>query len=65
MSRDVVSPHKTIRWMNNSNPRMESTGIEYPLKTKILHKTQNVNVKHLQRQCIVSGRPCEPSPLYV
>jgi len=35
---------------------MESTGIEYPLKTKIRHNTQNVNAKDLQCQCIVSGR---------
>jgi len=35
---------------------MESIGIEYPLKTKIKHKTQNVNAKHFQCQCIVSGR---------
>src|SRR6218665_297035 len=41
---------------------MESTGIEYPPKTKIGHKTQNVNVKHLRCQCIVSGLSCEPSP---
>jgi len=33
-----------------------------PLKTKIRHKTQNVNDKHLQCQCIVSGRSCGPSP---
>src|SRR6218665_2188998 len=33
-----------------------------PLKTKIRHKTQNVNAKHLQCQCIVSGRSCGPSP---
>src|SRR6218665_191952 len=50
-------PHKTIRGMNiNLSPRMESTSIEYPLKTKIRHKTQNVNAKHLRCQCIVSGR---------
>src|SRR6218665_2076394 len=30
LSRDIVSPHKTIREMNKSIPRMESTGIEYP-----------------------------------
>ena len=41
---------------------MESTGIEYPLKTKIRHKTQNVNDKYLQCQCIVSRRSCGPSP---
>jgi len=58
VSRDIVSP---IRWISLS-PRIESTGIEYPLKTKIRHKTQNVNAKHLQCQCIVSGRSCGPSP---
>ena len=63
VSRDMVSPHKTIRRMNKSTPRMESTGIEcIPLKTKIRYKTQNVNAKHLRCQCIVSGRSCEPSP---
>jgi len=31
VSRDIVSPHKTIRGMNKSIPRMKSTGIEYPL----------------------------------
>jgi len=41
---------------------MESTGIEYPLKTKIRHNTQNVNAKHLRCQCLVSGRSCGPSP---
>src|SRR6218665_217977 len=41
---------------------MESTGIDYPLKTKIRHKTQNVNAKHSQCQCIISGRSCGPSP---
>src|SRR6218665_814968 len=41
---------------------MKSTGIEYPRKTKIRHKTQNVNGKHLQCQCIISGRSCGPSP---
>src|SRR6218665_2931668 len=40
---------------------MESTGIEYPPKTKIRHKTQNVNAKHLQCQCLVSGRSSGPS----
>src|SRR6218665_4219428 len=33
-----------------------------PLKTEIRHKTQNVIAKHLQCQCIVSGRSCRPSP---
>ena len=41
---------------------MESTGIEYPLQTEIRHKTQNVNAKYLQCQCIVSGHSCGPSP---
>jgi len=63
-SRDIVSPHKTIRGMNKSIPRMESTGIEYPLKTKIRHKTQNVNAKHFQCQCTASGRSCGPSPYF-
>jgi len=44
---------------------MESTGIKYPLKTKIKHKTQDVNAKHSQCQCIVSGRSCGPSLHYV
>jgi len=38
VSRDIVSPYKTIRGMNKSIPRMEYTGIEYPLKTKIRHR---------------------------
>ena len=50
--------------MNKYIPRMESTGIEYPLKTKIRHKTQNVNAKNLRCQCIVSGGSCVPS-LYI
>src|SRR6218665_1379321 len=33
-----------------------------PLKSKIRHKTQNVNCKQLQCQGIVSGRSCGPSP---
>jgi len=41
---------------------MESTGIGYPLKAKIRHKTQNVKAKHSQCQCIVSGCTCGPSP---
>jgi len=30
LSRDIVSPHKTIRGWISLSPRMESTGIEYP-----------------------------------
>jgi len=33
---------------------MDYTGIEYPLKTNIRHKTQTVNAKHMQHQCIIS-----------
>jgi len=36
--------------------------VYYPIKTKIRHRTQNVNAKHLQSQCIVSGRSWGPSP---
>jgi len=42
--------------MNSLSPRMESTGIEYPLKTKIIHKTQNVNAKHLHVVSMYSFR---------
>jgi len=43
---------------------MKSTGIEYiPIKTKIRHKTQNVNAKHLRCQFIVSGRSVAPADL--
>jgi len=52
----LYSPIRLYGGMNKSLPRMESTGIEYPHKTKIRHKTQNVNAKHLRCQCIVSGR---------
>ena len=41
---------------------MEYTSIEYPLKTKIRYKTQPVNAKHMQCQCIVSERSCGNSP---
>src|SRR6218665_2483649 len=37
--------------MNKSIPQTESTGIDYSLKTKIRHKTKNVNATHLQCQC--------------
>jgi|SRR6218665_1023550 len=58
----ILYPHKTIRGMNKSIP---PEGINLyrssiPLKTKIRPKTQNVNAKHLQCQCIVSGRSCGP-----
>ena len=35
MSRDIVFPLKIIREMNKFFPRMDYTGIEYPLKTNI------------------------------
>src|SRR6218665_1053448 len=45
VSRDIVSPIRLSRRMNKSNPRMDYTGIAYPLKTNIRHETQPVNAK--------------------
>jgi len=44
---------KTIQEMNKSVSQMDYTGIEYPLRTNIRHKTQPVDAKHIQCQCIV------------
>src|SRR6218665_764590 len=60
VSRDIVSP-KTIRGMNKSIPLDGINRYRVSLKTKIRHKTQPVNAKHMQCQCIVSGRSCGPS----
>jgi len=43
----LYPPHKTIRGMNKSIPRMESTGIEYPplkLKLDLKHKMLMLNI---------------------
>src|SRR6218665_298319 len=60
--RDIVSLIRLSEGLISLSTWMESTGINYPLKTKIRHKTQNVNAKHLHFQCTVSGRSCGPSP---
>src|SRR6218665_2041934 len=61
VSRDILSPMRLSGGLNKSIPRMESTKIEYPLKLKLDIK-HNVNAKHLQCQCIVSGPSYGPSP---
>src|SRR6218665_334112 len=62
-SRDILSPIRQSGEMNKSIPPGWNQPVySIPLKTKIRHKTQNVNAKHLQCQCIVSGRSCGHSP---
>ena len=66
VSREFAYHIRLTGKMNKSiPPPVESASIEYPLKLKIRHKTQHVNAKHLQFQCIISGLFCGPSPLYL
>ena len=63
MFRDTVSPFKTIWGLNKSILQMDYMPVSsIPLKTNIRHKTQPVNAKHMQGQCIVSERSSERSP---
>src|SRR6218665_3678530 len=60
VSRDILSPMRLSGGLNKSIPRMESTKIEYSLKLKLNIKN-NINAKHFQCQCIISGRSYGPS----